>query len=288
MQLGVTPATRGPKPPRTAESKKLAIPAPAFEIPPEIISLRDPVQVDERDLQGRAGRYYPASHQVFVNLTYVAAMRLAMQLEHEFESAPDPQRRRTVARDLAEWTILRQVGRAVVYSLAKRDAGWPPDAVTRAQSPESLSLVADDFTPLLPLVRERMAEILGMALPVRQGPALSGHALADIRRASVLLEAEQAARKALGEAGADPVPSLIRVSMIQMQAHSVAAALDWARRAVEAAPQDYRPHQHLAGLRLQQHDPCRRRTGSPDGARSWCPPNGRIMAPNQLCHVATR
>ena len=49
----------------------------------------------------------------------------------------------------------------MVYSLSKSAAGWPAEDVRRAQSPECLSLVADDFAASFDAARQRMLEELG-------------------------------------------------------------------------------------------------------------------------------
>jgi tetratricopeptide (TPR) repeat protein len=260
VELGVRPVWRDANVPRSGAPK----PSPntadrpagprSYEKPPEIITLREPAQLDERDLQGRAGRYYPAAHQLFVNLTYSAVTRAAIQLEQAFQGAPDAVLRQQVAADLAEWMVTLQAGRGLVYALAKSDAGWQQDAVVRAYSPESLSIMADGFAALMPMARDRMAERLGMQRLADAASSLSSRAAADIRMATELIDAQQAARRAQGTSGANPAPFLTRVSTIYMQRGDMAAALEWARRAVDAAPQDPWAHHHMSNLLLQHGD----------------------------------
>lgn len=226
---------------------------PRFEKPPEIIMIREPEQIDERNLQGRVARYYPQTHQLFINLTYSAVTRLASQLENDFASAPDAELRAQTAEDLAGWMTTRQVARALAYSLAKKSAGWTPAEIDRAQSPEALSLIADDYSSLLGPVRRRMAEALGMELP-SDAEALSatGPAIWALRSGAELADAEQAARRALATSAANAGPLLRRVSSIELQRGNLPAAIEWARQAVAVGEDDPDNHSHLANLLQQQ------------------------------------
>jgi len=160
------PPAAGPdaeKPPVTAKppAPPPAPPKPNFERPPEIISLDAEELIEERGLKGRAAKFYPSSHQLFVNLQYPAVQAIAAQLEAEFEAALNPERMRLMAKTVAGWAITRRVARALVYSLAKKAAGWPAEDVRRAQSPETFSLVADDWSSMIEPARLRMQEDLG-------------------------------------------------------------------------------------------------------------------------------
>lgn len=150
------PAAAAPaKPPPPAPPKK------KYERPPEIISLDEAALIEERGLQGRAAKFYPTSHQLFLNLHYPAVGAVAAQLEAEFEAALNPERMRSIARSIAGWAITRRVARALVYSLTKKAAGWPAEDVKRAQSPEAFSVVADDWSSVIEAARLRMEAELG-------------------------------------------------------------------------------------------------------------------------------
>jgi hypothetical protein len=136
-------------------------PAKKFERPPEIIGLDSDEMIEERGLKGRAAKFYQSSHQLFVNLKYPSVLAVAAQLEAEFDAALNPERRRSVAQSVACWAITRRIARALVYSLAKKAAGWPAEDVKRAQSPESFSLVADDWSTVVEPARKRMEDELG-------------------------------------------------------------------------------------------------------------------------------
>ena len=170
----VAPAT--PRPPaaeaETQASKPPAAPptpppAPRknYERPPEIIGLDNEEMIAERGLKGRAGKFYPSSHQLFVNLNYPTVENVAARLEAEFFDAGDSEKRRSTARSVAGWAVTRRIARALIYSVTKKAAGWPAEDVKRAQSPESFSLVADDWQGVMETARLRMAEALGEDTP---------------------------------------------------------------------------------------------------------------------------
>lgn len=77
------------------------------------------------------------------------------------DAALHPERMRSIAQSVAGWAITRRIARALVYSLSKKAAGWPAEDVKRAQSPESFSLVADDWSTIVEPARKRMVEQLG-------------------------------------------------------------------------------------------------------------------------------
>ncbi|MBO1080468.1 ATP-binding protein [Roseomonas haemaphysalidis] len=259
VQLGITAQPRGPRP--VAAPRPAAEPAtppaprpPRFEVPPEIVQLREPAQIDEKGLQGRAARFYPQAHQIFVNLTYSAFVSMAMELEHAFEAAPGGELKPRLARELAEWAISRKISRAIVYSLGKRTIGWKAEEIDRAQSPEALSIAADDFAVVLEPARRRMAEMLGIETPgaaeaVQDTAFLS---LRDRRLASDLVDAQQAARRALQTPEVNAAPILRRVSAIEMQRRNWDTALEWARQAIAADQGDAASFLHLAGLLTQR------------------------------------
>ncbi|MBE7159402.1 MAG: tetratricopeptide repeat protein, partial [Rhodospirillales bacterium] len=210
--------------------------------------------IDERGLQGRVARYYPESHQLFVNLTYSAVVRMTVQLCQEFEAVPDPARVAKAAAEIAEWAITRKVARALVFTLGKREAGWAGEDTARAQSPESLSIVADDHLLLLPAARGRLANALGVAVPSAGENAVSPQAAAAQRAAGELADAQQAVRRALATPTVNAAPFLRRLSELEARRRNMPAALDWAEHAVAADPQDARSYAHLAGLLQQSGD----------------------------------
>jgi hypothetical protein len=159
----------GGKTPRLIPEDLLTVPAGArratvslnAERAPEIIPLRDEAGIDEKGIRGKAARYYADTGQLFVNMRYPAIADMCHQLELEYAATSEPEVMRRLALELAERTIMLRVGRAVVYAQAKQlNREWTAEDRARAQSPESLSLAADDFADALQNVRRRMGHIL--------------------------------------------------------------------------------------------------------------------------------
>ncbi len=153
------------KPPAPPASPKLL--PPVFERPPEIIGLRTPEQIKERALEGRAAKFYPQSHQVFINLSYPSVPEMVATLVSEttLQGSTLEEGARLIATETAEWALTKRISRAVVYSLSKKGLGWRPEEVSRSQSTESLSLVADDWTAALDMARMRFQDRLVAELP---------------------------------------------------------------------------------------------------------------------------
>jgi anti-sigma regulatory factor (Ser/Thr protein kinase) len=155
--------------PRTAPDDFLAVPKGAkratvslnAERVPEIIYLRKSEQIEEKGLKEKAAKFYREGAQLFINMEYPAIKEMTQLLEQEYAAAPDPEVMRKMARDLAERTVVVRIGRAVVYALAKQlNREWTGEDVERAQSPESLSLAADDYIDALQNARRRMGQAL--------------------------------------------------------------------------------------------------------------------------------
>jgi hypothetical protein len=159
-----TQAEKPQMPPRPLQSKPKS---PVFERPPEIIGIRTPEQIKERALQGRAAKFYPQSHQIFVNLAYPAVQQMvsALLAEGEVPLGAREEEARRIATETAEWALTKRISRAVVYSLSKKALGWRPEEVSRSQSTESLSLVADDWAAVMDMARARYQGQLAAGLP---------------------------------------------------------------------------------------------------------------------------
>jgi hypothetical protein len=159
-----TATTRAPPAAEQAPSKPKP---PVFERPPEIIGLRTAELIKERALEGRAAKFYAQSHQIFINLTYPAVQEMAAALEFECgpENPSDEEAVRRIATEVAEWCLTKRISRALVYSLSKKGLGWRPEDVNRGQSPESLSLIADDWAGLMDTAKERFQDALAEEFP---------------------------------------------------------------------------------------------------------------------------
>ncbi|MCQ8277817.1 ATP-binding protein [Acetobacteraceae bacterium KSS8] len=140
------------------------------ELVPEMLLLRMPDDIAARALSGRAARYYPETHQLFLNALYPAAIDMREALERAFAWHGDPGRVRALAQRQAEQAMVARVGRVLVFALSK--AGhWPDADLAQALSPHSLSLSADDWRPGLIEAQHAIRDALdgASAAPDRAG-----------------------------------------------------------------------------------------------------------------------
>lgn len=133
---------------------------------PEIVLLRTTDEIDEKQLRGRAARYYE-NGQLFLNMLYPSIAEMRESLELSYAAVADLDSMREAALRQAEKSMVLRVGRAVVFALAKQlNKEWDPDAVRHALAPESLSLAADDFYDSIQTARRSMGR---QFRPNRQG-----------------------------------------------------------------------------------------------------------------------
>jgi hypothetical protein len=117
-----------------------------MERAPKLIPLDDPAEVEDKQIVGRAGRYYPKTGELFINMTYPAVDQMHEQLTREYAQAPDPEVMQRMARGLSRNSMIHRTGLAVVFALAKRlNKEWDELAMGKALEPESLSLAADNY-----------------------------------------------------------------------------------------------------------------------------------------------
>ncbi len=139
-----------------------------YEVPPEVLPLRDESDIRARGIEGKAARFYPESHQLFVNTTYTAFTQFAALLHQIHAAHEDQEAMRRAALMTTERILTRQICRKLVFGLGKRGE-WQPWEVDQACSMFSLTLAADDSGPCLPEARAAMAEAL--APPTAPPPA---------------------------------------------------------------------------------------------------------------------
>lgn len=160
--------------PRTRHSDLAEVPAGARradffkdrERAPEIILLREDSDIEEKQLRGRAARYYDHG-QLFVNMRYPAVVAMQEVLEKDYMFVADLENMRREVVRLSEDAIIRRVGRATVYALAKHlNNEWSPEDVQQALKPESLSLAADDYLSSLQSARRSLGRLFR---PPKQG-----------------------------------------------------------------------------------------------------------------------
>ncbi len=134
-----------------------------LERAPKLIPLDDASDIEDKQIVGRAGRYYPASGELFINMTYPAVPLMHEQLGREYSQAPDPEVMQKMARGLSRNSMINRVGLAVVFALAKRiNKEWDEEAMGKALQPESLSLAADNYFESLQDARRMLGKTLKM------------------------------------------------------------------------------------------------------------------------------
>ncbi|MCP1469597.1 hypothetical protein J3E64_001279 [Sphingobium sp. OAS761] len=135
-----------------------------LEQAPEIIPLRDPDQVEEKGITGKAARYVRETNQLFVNLTYSAVGAAQEDLSLRYATYEEPEIVRELARQWAERLVMGRVGYAVVYAQAKQlIREWTSDDVKKALEPESLSLAADGWRDAVSTAYRSISRRLGAA-----------------------------------------------------------------------------------------------------------------------------
>jgi hypothetical protein len=136
-----------------------------MEQAPEIIPLRKEEDVAEKEITGKAARYFRETNQLFVNLTYSAVAATQEHLELRYATYDEPEIVRALAKQWAERLMMGRVGYAVVYAQAKQlIREWTPDDVKKALEPESLSLAADGWRDAVSSAYHSISRRLGISM----------------------------------------------------------------------------------------------------------------------------
>ncbi|WGI73339.1 hypothetical protein QC756_13290 [Sinorhizobium meliloti] len=131
---------------KAPEGAKLSKESQALERAPTIEILDDPTEIDEKQMKGRAGRYYKDAQTLFINGLYSAVERMASELELHFAGQTEAEELRRIILKAAQRSMAFRVGKATCFAISKRLVdGWSLEDLDRATSPESLSLAADDY-----------------------------------------------------------------------------------------------------------------------------------------------
>ncbi len=117
------------------------------EVIPDFLLLRNEDEIADRNLTYRAARFYPDTHEVYVNLCFPSVTRLAAALAATAPNAVSADTAQAVAQTVAEHILVLRLGQALVYGLSKRDAekGWTLPEKQQAVSSEVLTIVADNL-----------------------------------------------------------------------------------------------------------------------------------------------
>ncbi|MCY3725737.1 MAG: hypothetical protein OXF95_03770 [Rhodobacteraceae bacterium] len=131
---------------KAPEGAKASISSKALERVPEIKILLDEEKIAEKEINGRAGRFYKEIQTIFVNGLYSASYRMAEELELELIGESDPEQVREIALKTSRRFMAFRVGKTVCYAISKKLMDdWNTDDLEKATSPESLSMSADDY-----------------------------------------------------------------------------------------------------------------------------------------------
>ncbi|WP_440657756.1 hypothetical protein [Ensifer adhaerens] len=140
---------------KAPEGAKLSKEAMALERAPTIEILIEPAEIEEKQMKGRAGRFYKDAQTLFINGLYSAVDRMTGELELHFAGQAEAEALRTIVLRAAQRTMAYRVGKATCYAISKRLVdGWSLEDLDRATSPESLSLAADDYRQSLNAARK--------------------------------------------------------------------------------------------------------------------------------------
>ncbi len=143
-----------PKSQRAKESKVRKAPegarpsksSQALERVPKIEILTNVDEIAEKNLKGRAGRYYKDAQTLFINGLYSVVDRMVADLEPELRTSGDAEIVRMAALKASQRFMAFRVGKATCFAISKRlSDDWTSDDLDLATSPESLSMAADDY-----------------------------------------------------------------------------------------------------------------------------------------------
>jgi hypothetical protein len=149
---------------KAPEGAQLSRSAQSLERVPEIKILTDPEEIAEKNLKGRAGRFYKDAQTLFVNGLYSVVERMAVELDAELRTSGEPEVVRTAILRASRKFMAFRVGKATCYAISKRlSDDWSSDDLDRATSPESLSLAADDYKQSISQAKRYAKELIKTA-----------------------------------------------------------------------------------------------------------------------------
>jgi hypothetical protein len=115
-------------------------------LPFRVIPLRDANDIRDRWLLDRAAMYHPETRELYVNMGYVSAQRLAARVISLLGGGDAAEDLRKRTQELAEAALLRRVCRSAVHGVSKaHEQFWNEGNLKRVLSPESFSAVAEDL-----------------------------------------------------------------------------------------------------------------------------------------------
>lgn len=145
----------------TSHGAKMAQLTKNMERAPELVRLNDDEEIRDKQIQGRAGRYYSETGTLYLNMKYPAIEQMNQMLVREYQGTADPEVMQRLALELSQDSMVSRVGCAVVFALAKRlNKEWDEDALQTALKPESITLAADNIFESLQNARRKIGTTL--------------------------------------------------------------------------------------------------------------------------------
>ena len=155
---------KGKKVRKAPEGARPSKSSQALERVPKIEILTDAEEIADKNLKGRAGRYYKDAQTLFINGLYSAVDRMVADLEPELRANGEAEAVRTAALKASQRFMAFRVGKATCYAISKRlSDDWSSDDLDRATSPESLSMAADDYKQSLRAAKRWATEYIKAA-----------------------------------------------------------------------------------------------------------------------------
>ncbi|MEO3471016.1 ATP-binding protein [Roseomonas sp. CAU 1739] len=182
IEDGVAGAARAADPAATTPPPKQEVDGAAvdefedLEAIPEFLLLRSEDEIADRNLTYRAARFYPETHQVYVNLCYPSVARMADALAATAPGAVPVDRAEAIALNVAEHILVLRLGQALVYGLSKREAekGWSAAEKLQATGSEMLTMIAETLPNAMLEARQMFDERLADAMAAASGRGMAG------------------------------------------------------------------------------------------------------------------
>jgi|TARA_B100001964_G_C14209224_1_gene589645 hypothetical protein len=128
---------------------------------PDFIMIRTEEELKQHpDLHGRGARYVEETNEVYINMLFEPMVLTERLLKKEYSGAGPEEEVDNQVRRISEEMFQLRIGKAIVYSLAKRNKlHWTPEEVEKAFSTETLSIVADGWLDDITDARRKMSSV---------------------------------------------------------------------------------------------------------------------------------
>lgn len=136
---------------------KQSITSPHADAAPKF-TVMTPEEVENFNLQDKAGKFEPDVNLVYLNPWYSAWTDAEAELRRLYSGHPDGEYMREKVSEAVEEMMSYIIGRSIVFAKWKEGREkWGPSAIKSATSPESLSIVADGWEESISRVKQAMS-----------------------------------------------------------------------------------------------------------------------------------